>query len=199
MRWESLFEDLESQWHAQQAADEAGRALEQQRYLEAQTSLRDRLAALADAQRRAELECSLVDGSAVTLRLEAVGADWLVADRIGPGLGRQMVLPIAAIASLTSDAWFDEAHPAPSPDPSRPPGLQSRMGLAFVLRDLARRRVPVALATRGGLLAGLIDQVGQDHCAVALRSAGGEQPARAVRGDAVVPFAALLWVAVAEY
>jgi hypothetical protein len=41
--------------------------------------------------------------------------------------------------------------------------LAARLGLAFVLRDLCRRRTPVRVSTIAEQLHGTIDRVGRDH------------------------------------
>jgi hypothetical protein len=62
----------------------------------------------------------------------------------------------------------------------------------FVLRDIARRRLPVRVAlTTGRTLVGTIDRVGADHLDLALHERGAPRRASEVTGHRVVAFAAI--------
>jgi len=64
-----------------------------------------------------------------------------------------------------------------------------------VLRDLARRRIPVTVQLRTGrALTGTIDRAGADHLDLALHESGTPRRAAAVRGLRLVPFDAVAWV-----
>ena len=100
------------------------------------------------------------------------------------------ILPLHAVHGLSVDhglllASLDDEE-------SAVPVLRERMSLGFVLRDLARRRVPVRLATVDGKdLHGTIDRAGADHLDLALHDQDAARTASAVRGFQIIPFLAL--------
>jgi len=85
-------------------------------------------------------------------------------------------------------------------------GLTDRMTLGFVLRDLVRRRVGVAVhlvnasrpesesAGYARVLAGTIDRAGVDHFDLALHEPGTARRSDAVTGHRLVPFTAVAWI-----
>lgn len=203
MRWRSLFDDLESQLAAQLRAEQDDRRQDELRFAMGRTSLRGRLAALLAERDRAllapepdrgaamrilELDCRLVDGRALRIRLQAVGGDWCSGALLDPGPPRHAVLPLAAIAQLLLPAGAPAEAVA---EPEGPPSLTARIGLAFVLRDLARRRVPLDARTAAGALHGTVGRVGGDHCELAVHERGVPPREGAVHGLALLPFAAL--------
>jgi hypothetical protein len=67
------------------------------------------------------------------------------------------------------------------------------MTFGFILRDLARRRVPVVLSTRGGDdVHGTIDRAAADHLDLAVHDPETARRADAVRGFRIIPFAAVI-------
>ena len=73
--------------------------------------------------------------------------------------------------------------------------MSDRMTLGFVLRDLVRRRVGVAVHLRSGRsLTGTIDRAGADHLDIALHEPGAPRRASEVTGHRLVPFDALAWI-----
>ena len=188
MRWDRFFEDLEGQLGSEWEAERAALDTEAERLRIARLGLRDRLAALAhDAD--AEVTLDLLDGERRRGRVRAVGADWIgLADADG---GRTLV-PLAAIAGagMPHADLLRTTRPAAAPAAR---ALAERMGLGFVLRDLARRRVPVVVRLPGDrLVSGTIDRAGADHADLALHEPGVPRRASEVTGFAIVPFAAIL-------
>ena len=103
-------------------------------------------------------------------------------------------MPLAAIR-LVGAAHADLLRSARPPAPAVPAALSDRMTLGFVLRDAARRRVPVELRLVGGrTLSGTIDRAGADHLDLALHPAGTARRASEVSGHRMIPFAALACV-----
>ena len=69
------------------------------------------------------------------------------------------------------------------------------MTLGFVLRDLARRRIPVHVTgCAGDDLHGTIDRAAADHLDLALHDPGEPRLAGAVRGFRMIPFSSLVAV-----
>lgn len=82
------------------------------------------------------------------------------------------------------------ARPAPARS-----ALADRLTFGFVLRDLVRRRIGVAVhLVSGRLLTGTIDRAGSDHLDLALHDPGVPRRADAVAGHRIVPFAAVAWI-----
>ncbi|MFS0852466.1 hypothetical protein [Microbacterium sp. 179-I 3D4 NHS] len=194
MNWDRLFEDLEGQLASEWEAERAALDAESERLRIAQLTLRERLARMCDGRTTVVLE--LAGGERHRLVLRTVGPDWVAAESapVGAGTTRPMVLvPLEAVRGVATDhgmllSSLDDAASAPSP-------LHERMTLGFVLRDLARRRVPLHLRTRSAEdVHGTIDRAGADHLDLAVHDAGAARLAGAVREFRIVPFRALLTV-----
>ncbi|MFK4729815.1 hypothetical protein ROT00_09030 [Agromyces mediolanus] len=191
MRWERLIDDLAAQIDHEQREEERTLALEEERHRLGRLSLRERLLALHESGRPVRLE--LVDGRTLTLALRSFGRDWFSAEPEPPGTG-QLLLRLEAIEAVLPlpDQLADSVRAAPEP----PTALAARIGLGFVLRDLARRRAPVLVhGTGGGTWQGTIDRVGGDHLELALHPAGTARREREVQGYRLVPFGRISTVA----
>lgn len=188
VQWDHVFEDLEGQLAAAWEAEQHSLAAEQERLRIAKLSLRDRLRAAADGA--SDLVIEVVGDTRLTARMQLVGEDWCAvagADR------RAVLVPVAAIVSVGMTA-ADLARTVAAA-PRRGARLVERMPMGFVLRDLARRRVPVTVQLRAGrALTGTIDRAGIDHLDLALHDPGMPRREAAVRGVRTVPFEAVAWV-----
>ena len=185
VQWDHVFEDLEGQLAAAWEAEQQSLAAEQERLRIAKLSLRDRLRAAADGA--SDLVIELAGDSRLTARVQLVGEDWCAVT----GTDRRIVLlPTAAITAVgMSAADLVRTVAATRPRSSR---LVERMAMGFVLRDLARRRVPVTVRLRtGSALAGTVDRAGVDHLDLALHDPGVPRRAAAVSGMRMVPFHAV--------
>ncbi len=189
MRWERFFEDLEDQLDSEWEAERAALDTEAERLRLSRVVLRERCAALVGA---GEPALTLIDGSALRGRLAAVGADWVA---VQPSASHAAILvPLVAIADAAV-AHEDLLRSARPPAAAARPSLADRMTLGFVLRDLARRRVPVtAQVVPGRALSGTIDRAGADHFDLALHDPGAVRRHDDVTGYRVVAFAAVLWL-----
>jgi hypothetical protein len=207
MRWDLLFDDLESQLDREQHEEERALALESERLRLARLALRDRLMAMAAADHdRAGVRIELVGGTAVLLRATTFGRDW-VSGTFGaagapgaPGGARladgpvQCVVPMAAIAAVS--AGRRQVDDSLDRVPESSARVAERIGLAFVLRDLSRRRIAVEAESLDGRHHGTIDRVGLDHLDLALHDAGTPRRDRDVRGYRIVPFTRLVAITV---
>lgn len=195
MRWDRLFDDLESQLERELDAEETDLAAEEERLRLARLTLRDRVLAMAEPERTdaAPLVVELVTGTVCVLRARALGRDWLAGELLAETRPRRsVVLPFAAIAAVRPDAAQLERGVVADPAPLPAGSLSARLGLAFVVRDLCRRRVLVELVSASGSHFGTVDRVARDHLDLAEHEP--EQPRRssAVRGVRIVPFAQLV-------
>ncbi len=192
VNWEHLFDDLEGQLAAEWESERVALDAESERLRISKLSLHARLRVMASTETRVVLE--LAGGERWDAVLRAVGADW-VGVRAG-GDARLRIAPLSGIESVSVDHGVLLASLTAEPPA---PGLRNRMTLGFVLRDLARRRVPVTVARRcGDPEHGTIDRAGADHFDLAVHDVDEVRRARAVRAFRSIPFGALSWVRVEE-
>src|SRR5665213_2390837 len=166
MRWDNLFDDLESQLEQELTAEEADLRVEEERLRLARLGIRDRLRALSaapDATGRA-IHLMLAGGSRITVAPATFGRDWLAGELLEEsGRRPQCVVPLDAIDAVTLTA-ADVTQSLDTTSPEEAAGaLSARLGIQFVLRDLCRRRCAVDLWLADGRVHGTIDRVGRDH------------------------------------
>lgn len=163
MRWQELFEDLESQAESEErqlADEEVAELREAER---GRIPLTDRICGAVG--RRLVLG---VDGASHTgLVLEATRS-WCVLRTDS----RDVLVPTASVR------WVEGAGRS-APDPG---AAESRLSLAHVLRRLASREEQLLVAFAGRTLVGWIDGVGLDHVEVA---GEGDGPVIAVPFSAI--------------
>ena len=191
MRWDELFADLEGRLEHELDVERQELAAEEERLRLARIGLRDRIMAMARGGGAVGLV--LVDGEALALRVESSGRDW-IAGEVAFGAARHAVIvPLVAIAGVTPERDKLELGLRPAPSETLP-DLSSRLGLAFVLRDLCRRRAGIELRTRAGTATGTIDRVARDHLDLAEHDPGEPRRDRVVRRIRLVPFDAIVRV-----
>lgn len=188
MRWDELFADLEGQLEDGLGLQEREEQVEEDRLRAGRAALRDRVAAIAMV--REPVRFRLVDGSLIDLAPRTIGRDWASGDL--PGTGAQAVLPLPAVAAvLPTPQQLERSREAP------PAGaLTERLGMSFVLRDLARRRRRVQVSVRGGTLTGTFDRVGRDHADLAVHPADDWRRGSAVSRVELLALAEVLLVRV---
>ena len=193
MRWDSLFDDLESQLELELGAEELDLAAEEERLRLGRLTFRDRLLALLrDGQAPDAVAVTLRDGETLTVRLSAIGRDWVAGDLVGSGTERPAaVIPLAAIAALAPTTAQLAASVRAESASETATALSARLGLTFVLRDLCRRRVAIDLVTGFGRLHGTIDRVGRDHLDLAEHEVGVPRRDSAVVRLRIVPLGAM--------
>lgn len=200
MRWDNLFDDLEGQLEQELGAEETDLRAEEERLRLGRLALRDRLVALHGAEHGPDdwsVRATLVNGTMLSIRPRTFGRDWVSGDVVSDSLRpAQFIMPLAAIASLalSRDQVRSSLERAGDIEPER--GLSRRLGLAFVLRDLCRRRRSVELLLRNGTLAGTLDRVGRDHFDIAVHEPGSARRENAVSQYCIVPFSQVLLVRV---
>ncbi|WEG07851.1 hypothetical protein PU630_11420 [Microbacterium horticulturae] len=189
MRWDRFFEDLEGQLDSEWEAERAALDSEAERLRISRLGLRERLQTLA-ADSGSTVTVDLADGAVLTGTVTAVGADWAA---LQSSDGRTTVVALdAAVGIGMPEAELLRSARADAPGPRR---LAERMTLGFVLRNLARRRVPVTLHLRvGRSLVGTIDRALADHLDVALHDVDAPRRSGSIQGVRMVPLSALAWV-----
>lgn len=194
MRWDSLFDDLEGQLEQELDAEELELRAEEERLRIGRMTVRDRIVAAAGPGSTDSIRMTLTGGTALELRMTAYGRDWLAGEAVGELTRRgPVVVPIGAIAAVALDPAQVEQSLAAGPAVTPPP-LADRLGLAFVLRSVCRRRTPVELVLPDGALHGTLDRVGRDHLDLAMHEAGSLRRRDAIQQLRLVPFAQLLLV-----
>jgi hypothetical protein len=192
MRWDHLFDDLESQLEHELGAEELDVLAEEERLRLGRLALRDRLRAVLPGTVR----LALADGTRLALALGAVGRDWVAGEEVREsGTGASCVVPTASIAACFLDPAQTAASLAQDAAAASPVGsLAARLGLAFVLRDLCRRRAALSISTAAERLHGTIDRVGRDHLDLAEHDPGVARRDRDVRALRIVPIGQIVLV-----
>lgn len=190
MRWQNLFDDLESQLEVELGAEEVDLLAEEERLRLGRLSLRDRVRALHDAAPASPLGLTLRTGERITLTVAALGRDWL-AGELDTGILRSAIVPLAALATLDPVGAQLNASLRTEPAPEPPTALSARLGLSYVLRDLCRRRSGVEVAVGGERLHGTIDRVARDHLDLAEHAPGEPRRSAAVSRIRIIAFASL--------
>lgn len=189
VRWDRLFDDLEAQASAEWEAERAALASEAERVRFARVTLRERLFALRE--QKAHVRADLAVGSPIEGSVVAVGADWVALDR---GTRSVSIVSASAIVALRMP-HPDLLHSAGTPPRSE---LRERLSLGFVLRDLARRRVPVLIElSTGDRVAGTVDRAGADHLDLALHDLAVPRHPAAVTAFRIVPCSHVVQIVIA--
>jgi len=201
MRWDNLFSDLESQLESGLTTEEDNLQAEEERLRVSRLGIRDRIMAMvAVADRGAHSPLALIlkgsDGSdVVEVLVRSIGRDWLAAELVGQGQqGRQCVVPLSAIAGIALSRRQLRHSLEPREAPTATGALADRLGLAFILRDLCRRRTGVEVTLVGETLFGTIDRVGRDHLDLAVHEAGKPRRNDEVRALRIVALDVVLMI-----
>ncbi len=194
MRWDNLFDDLESQLEQELGAEEVDLLAEEERLRLGRLTVRDRILGITRPGEGAPEQLRLVlrGGELLTVAVGSVGRDWLAGELVGARRG-SCVVPLAAVASLLPTAEQLARSLIGEAAPEAPVSLSARLGVTFVLRDLCRRRSAVELSTASeGMLHGTIDRVGRDHLDLAEHAPGEARRAAAVGRIRILPLEELL-------
>ena len=168
MRWDELFDDLEAQFDAVDAADLVAEVADRSRRETAALRLVDRLRPVVGGL----ISLRLAGVGAVTGTLTGVGADWLLLADVG---GREDLVAAHAVLSIGGLA-------AQSAAPFSEGQVAARLTLAYALRALVRDRSSVAVTLiDGSTAAGTLDRAGADFVELAEHPAGEARRRGAVR------------------
>lgn len=179
MRWDALFDDLETQMAASERLDLDAEVTERTRAEAAAVELADRLRGSLGLL----IVVQLASGSTFEGTLSHAGSQALVLDEPL----HQVLVPYAAAVRYRGLSRLAV------PEQSR---VRQRLGLASALRGLARDRAALAVLLTGGsagetVLHGVIDRVGRDHLDLAVTGDGEDRRTANVRQVATIPFGAL--------
>lgn len=191
MRWDELFADLEGRLEHELDLEQQELAAEEERLRLGRIALRDRIVAMGRGD--APVALVLADGEGLQLRVGSAGRDWIAGEVAVGSVRHAVVVPLGAILGVTPERDQLQLGLRP-PAEETLPDISGRLGLAFVLRDLCRRRAGVEVHTRVGAVTGTIDRVARDHLDLAEHDAGVPRRDRVVRRIRLVPFDAIVHV-----
>lgn len=190
-RWNNLFDDLEGQLEQELGAEGVDLMAEEERLRLGRMSLRDRLLALKNAG--APVRLTITSGEVLPVTIATIGRDWLAGDIAdGSVRARQCIVPLFAVAGITLAS--EQVAASLAAGAAEETGLAARLGLAFILRDLCRRRRAVDVVLGTIQVHGTIDRVGRDHFDLAVHDPAEPRRASAVSHYRVVAFDGLLFV-----
>lgn len=181
MRWDALFNDMESQLAEADRLALDTEVNERTRVEMVSLPLEDRLRAVVGYRIGVQLSC----GDMVQGELTHAGADALVLDEDQT----QVLIPYAAAVRYVGLGRQARAENSP---------VRRSIGLAHALRGLARDRAEVSVTiggTAGAVrLAGVIDRVGRDYIDLAAVIPGEPRRSRSVGQVSAIPFTALAMI-----
>ncbi len=202
MRWERLFQDLEDQLERETDAELEDLARDEERLRIARLTLADRLHALLSGPSSLHEVTVALSLTTLVCRIVRVGRDWALVQITSPGTRRgTALLPTGAMRSLTCNAvgprLRDREHSVLSRTDSgrtsspavADAGVSSGIGIAFVLRDLCRRRRQVTLVSHDREWTGTIERVGKDHLDLAVHPLDQPRTSDAVTTVSVIALA----------
>jgi hypothetical protein len=181
MRWQQLFDDLQSQFEAEEATAERAESASRTRAEVGGIHLGDRLGgALGSA-----VSVDVRGAGPVSGFLVDRGPDWLL---LADDQGRDQLVALAAVRSVAGLG----RRTAP-PEPAV--GVRAQLDLRRALRGLARDRVQVQVVLDdGGTVTGTLDRVGADYVEVAEHPADSPRRREAVQGVRAVVIGAVALV-----
>ncbi|SEC02245.1 hypothetical protein SAMN04489806_2391 [Paramicrobacterium humi] len=197
MRWDSLFDDLESQLEWERSAEDLELRAEEERLRLGRLSLRDRLIGIGPDEssgRPAGTAVRLIlrSGRTVSVLPTTFGRDWIAADLVrAHGVPGGCIIPLSGIASVLLAADDVERSLSVREPVQRGPRITDRIGLPFVLRDLCRRRSYVTVCDSTGHVGGTLDRVARDHVDVAVHPRGTPRRASEVTQIRIVALAGI--------
>ena len=175
MRWDALFADLESQFEALQEGDLYGEVADRVRAEVGKITVLDRLRGAVDTVVRVEL----IDAEPVQGMVTRVGKDCLL---IETERYEEWLIPVAALVAVHRlGPWAEPAVGA----------VEGKLGLAHLLRGIARDRSPVTLYCGGNPITGTIDRVGADFLELAEHPLDAPRRRTEVYNQRLVPTQAL--------
>ncbi|RWZ68565.1 hypothetical protein ELQ92_05010 [Labedella populi] len=191
MRWDDLFDDLESQLATERDAEERDERADEERRRIGRLLLRERVEALAIGARGGASVTIELGAERLVMRPTTIGRDWVSGETSVAGArSRGCIVPVAAITGVIIPPG-DVVRSLSVLSSAGAPRVSDRIGFAFVLRDLCRRRVTTEVHTVGGVRTGTIDRVGRDHLDLAVHEFGEARRHRNVADILLLPFAAV--------
>lgn len=196
MRWDNLFDDLESQLEHELWSEDVDLRAEEERLRLGRMSIRDRLLSLHASAHGTDYSIRVdVAGHLMRVSPSSFGKDWMAARVIDETRRHtQVVIPLRAISGIVLSRHHSLSSSLVEVPAEGESTLSARLGLAFVLRDLCRRRCELDLVLTSGTVHGTIDRVGRDHCDLAEHEVGTPRRESSVVQHRIVPIDQLLVV-----
>ncbi|MCK0111390.1 hypothetical protein MWU75_04475 [Ornithinimicrobium sp. F0845] len=183
MPWSDLFDDLEAQLAAQEAAELQGEVAEHTRASLGRVRLTERLIADTGAM----IRLGLRGGVTVEGTIDEVAQDWLLIREGDAQHGREAFVVLASL--LTVQGLSGRS------DPGRRSRVQRSLDLRHALRALSRDRALVRVRdVEGGGSVGTIDRVGADHLDLSTHPDDLPRRNRDVHSVVTIPYASLVCV-----
>jgi hypothetical protein len=178
MRWQQLFDDLQSQFEAEEAAAERAESASRARAEVGAVRLRERLAGAVGSP----VGLDVRGAGRVYGVLTDIGPDWLLLE---DDQGREQLVALAVVRTV---AGLVRRTALPEPAGA----VRARLDMRRALRGLARDRSAVQVVLDdGGMLTGTLDRVGADYVELALHAADEPRRSEAVRGVQAVVIGAI--------
>ena len=190
MDFDTLFQDLENQLEYELDAELINRLDDEERERRAKLTLRERLAALHQADKHGELVGYFAGERMLRFTVKNVGKDWAALDVLAPeALSGPVICPLhtfegielpSGLIKTSLGTQIGEVSDSALEALSGRQRLSDKVNFAFVLRDFSRRRKNVTLHATSEILRGTIDQVGIDHLDITTVSGRRVLPLRSV-------------------
>jgi hypothetical protein len=178
MRWQQLFDDLQWQFEAEEAAAERAESASRTRAEVGAVHLAERLGGALGSPVSLDVRGA---GRVAGVLLDR-GSDWLL---LADEQGRDQLVSLAAVRSV---AGLGRRTAAPEPSG----GVRARLDLRRALRGLVRDRAPVQVVLDdGGTVTGTLDRVGADYVEIAEHPSDVLRRSEAVQGVRAVVIAAV--------
>jgi hypothetical protein len=178
MRWQQLFDDLQSQFEAEEAAAERAESASRARAEVGAVHLAERLGGALGFP----LTLGVRGAGQVAGVLVDRGPDWLLLE---DGQGREHLVALAAVRSVAGLGRRTAV-------PEAAEGVRARLDLRRALRGLARDRSPVQVVLDdGGTLTGTLDRIGADFVELAEHPADAPRRSESVQGVRAVVIGAV--------
>ena len=169
MRWQQLFEDLQSQFEAEEVASERAESASRARVEVGAVRLLERLGGAVGSP----LVLTVRGAGQVAGTLVDRGVDWLLME---DGQGRELLVALDAVRTVGG-----LGRRTATPEPTG--GVRGRLDLRWALRGLARARSAVQVVLDDGdTLTGTLDRVGADFVELAEHPADAPRRSEVVRG-----------------
>lgn len=169
MRWQQLFDDLQSQFEAEEAAAERAESASRVRAEVGAVRLAERLGGAVGTVVAVDVRGAGRGAGVLVDR----GADWLLVE---DERGRDQLVAVAAVRTVAGLGRRTAL-------PDAVVGVRVRLDLRWALRGLARDRAAVQVVLDdGGTVTGTIDRVGADYVELAGHPADAPRRSEAVQG-----------------
>jgi hypothetical protein len=177
VRWERLFDDLESQFDLARGEEFAAEVSDRTRRETAQVRLADRLRGALGTP----IELTVAGAGMLRGSVQRVGQGWLLLEVAS---GPQALVTATAILAVSG-------LPMAATSPTKGV-VESRLDLGYVMRAVARDRAQVtAVLCDGSSYVGTVDRVGADFVDLAEHALGEPRRAEAVNALRTLPFAGI--------